>query len=107
MCGAPATSALISVLADSGVAAGVRRIEALTGEAARKAAQRRGGSSRERPSSELKVSLEDLPARIGSLLDERKKLERELAEAKKKLAMGGGAAASRRRRRARASATSS
>ena len=45
-------------------------------------------------SSELKVSLEDLPGRIGGLLDERKKLERDLSDARKKLAMGGGAAAS-------------
>ena len=36
------------------------------------------------------MSLEDLPARVSSLLDERKRLERELSEAKKKLAMGGG-----------------
>ena len=40
--------------------------------------------------AELKVPLEDMPARIGTLLDERKKLERDLSEAKKKLAMGGG-----------------
>src|SRR5262249_41073541 len=38
-----------------------------------------------------KVPLEEMPARIGALLDERKKLERDLSEAKKKLAMGGGA----------------
>jgi alanyl-tRNA synthetase len=40
------------------------------------------------------VSFEELPGRIASLLDDRKKLERELSEAKKKLAMGGGAKAS-------------
>ncbi len=42
-------------------------------------------------SAELKAPLEELPARLGGLLDERKRLERELAEARKKLAMGGGA----------------
>jgi alanyl-tRNA synthetase len=39
----------------------------------------------------MKTTLEDLPARLGVLLDERKKLERDLADARKKLAMGGGA----------------
>jgi alanyl-tRNA synthetase len=82
---------VISGLADASVAAGVRRIEALTGAAARKAANNAVALARA-ASSELKVSLDDLPARIGGLLDERKKLERELSDAKRKLAMGGGAA---------------
>ena len=82
---------VISGLSDAGVAAGVRRIEALTGSAARKAANNAMALARA-ASSELRVSLDDLPGRIGGLLDERKKLERELADAKKKLAMGGGAA---------------
>ena len=81
---------LISGVSDSGVAAGVRRIEALTGTAARKAAHHVVHLAKA-VSSELKVTLEDMPARITSLLDERKKLERDLAEARKKLAMGGGA----------------
>jgi alanyl-tRNA synthetase len=83
---------LISGVSDSGVAAGVRRIEALTGTAARKAAHSVVQLAKA-ASSELKVSLEDMPARIASLLDERKKLERDLADARKKLAMGGGAQA--------------
>jgi alanyl-tRNA synthetase len=82
---------LISGVSDSGVAAGVRRIEALTGTAARKAAHSVVQLAKA-ASSELKVTLEDMPARITSLLDERKKLERDLAEARKKLAMGGGQA---------------
>ena len=90
---------LISGVSDSGVAAGVRRIEALTGTAARKAAHGAVQLAKA-ASSELKVSLEDMPARIASLLDERKKLERDLADARKKLAMGGGAAGRRQRRRA-------
>jgi alanyl-tRNA synthetase len=40
---------------------------------------------------ELRSSLDEMPARIASLMEERKKLERDLAEARKKLAMGGGA----------------
>src|SRR6185295_19526716 len=40
---------------------------------------------------ELRTTLEDMPARIASLMEERKKLERELSDARKKLAMGGGA----------------
>jgi alanyl-tRNA synthetase len=42
---------------------------------------------------ELRTTLEDMPARIASLMEERKKLERDLSEARKRLAMGGGAAA--------------
>ena len=83
---------LIFGLSDSGVAAGVRRVEALTGTAARKSAHSAVQLAKA-ASSELKVTLEDLPARVASLLDERKKLERDLSDAKKKLAMGGGAQA--------------
>jgi alanyl-tRNA synthetase len=81
---------LISGVSDSGVAAGVRRIEALTGTAARKAAQAQIQIAKS-AASEMKTTLEDLPARLTVLLDERKKLERDLADARKKLAMGGGA----------------
>jgi alanyl-tRNA synthetase len=84
---------LISGVSDSGVAAGVRRIEALTGTTARKAAQGAINLAKA-ASSELKVTLDDLPGRIVSLLDERKKLERDLSDARKKLAMGGGGKAS-------------
>ncbi|HZQ12467.1 MAG TPA: alanine--tRNA ligase [Pseudolabrys sp.] len=80
---------LISVLSDSGVAAGVRRIEALTGRAARKSANKQIQTLKA-AASELKVPLEDMPARIAALIDERKKSERELSDARKKLAMGGG-----------------
>ncbi len=73
----------------------MRRIEALTGTAARKAAQHDIGLAKA-ASSELKVTLEELPARIANLLDERKKLERDLSDARKKLAMGGGGKALRR-----------
>jgi alanyl-tRNA synthetase len=84
---------LISVVGDSGVAAGVRRLEALTGKIARKTAEHQAQVAKT-AAAELKAPLEDLPARVTALIDERKKLERELTEAKKKLAMGGGAAKS-------------
>jgi len=80
-------------VSDSGVAAGVRRIEAQTGTAARKAAQAQIQIAKS-AANEMKTTLEDLPARLTVLLDERKKLERDLADARKKLAMGGGAQAS-------------
>jgi alanyl-tRNA synthetase len=67
----------------------VRRIEALTGKSARKTANKQLQVVKA-AASELKVPLEEVPGRIGALMDERKKLERELSDAKKKLAMGGG-----------------
>jgi alanyl-tRNA synthetase len=84
---------LITGLADSGVAAGVRRLEALTGRTARKHANHIISLANEAAHA-LHGSVADMPARANALLDERKKLERELSDAKKKLAMGGGAAAS-------------
>jgi alanyl-tRNA synthetase len=83
---------MISGLSDTGVAAGVRRIEALTGKAARKAANHTIQLARD-AAAEMKTPLDELPARIGALVDERRKLERELTDAKKKLAMGGDAGA--------------
>ena len=80
---------LVSLVGESGVAAGVRRIEALTGKSARKAANKQLQFVKA-AAAELKVPLEEMPGRIGTLLDERKKLERDLSEAKKKLALGGG-----------------
>jgi alanyl-tRNA synthetase len=82
---------LISLVSESGVAAGVRRIEALTGRTARKAANRAVELAKA-ASAELKVSLEDLPGRVAALLDERRKIERELSELKRKIAMGIGPA---------------
>ena len=82
---------MIAGVADSGVAAGVRRIEALTGTTARKYARHLGELAKT-ASAELKVSLEELPVRLAQVLDERRKVERELSDAKKKLAMGGGSA---------------
>jgi alanyl-tRNA synthetase len=81
---------LISVTGESAVASGVRRIEALTGSYARKHANDTIALAKT-AAQELRTSVEDVPARIASLMDERKKLERDLSDARKKLAMGGGA----------------
>ncbi|WP_137043992.1 alanine--tRNA ligase [Pseudolabrys sp. FHR47] len=83
----------ITGLTDSGVAAGVRRLEAMTGNVARHYVNKELHTARA-AAAELKAPFEELPARIAALLDERKKLERELTDARKKLAMGGGGAAS-------------
>jgi len=83
---------IISIVAESGVSAGVRRIEALTATAARHNANNLARIAKA-AASELRTPIEDVPARLGALLDERKRLERDLSEAKKKLALGGGAAA--------------
>jgi alanyl-tRNA synthetase len=83
---------IISDLSDSGVAAGVRRLEALTGRTARKAANTAIATAK-LAAAELKAALEELPSRLGAVLVERKRLERELSDARKKLAMGGGASA--------------
>jgi alanyl-tRNA synthetase len=84
---------LISVTGESAVASGVRRIEALTGNHARKHANDTIALAKS-AASELRTTVDDMPARIASLMEEHKKLERDLSEARKKLAMGGGASAS-------------
>jgi alanyl-tRNA synthetase len=82
---------LISVTGESAVASGVRRIEALTARAARQAANATINTAKS-AASELKTTIDGMPARIAALMEERKKLERDLADARKKLAMTGGGA---------------
>ena len=84
---------LISVTGESAVASGVRRIEALTGHHARKHANDTMALAKN-AASELRTSVDEMPARIAALMEERKKLERDLSDARKKLAMGGGAGVS-------------
>ncbi len=82
---------LLKIVSESAVASGVRRIEALTGEAARNylAAQ----DERVREAAELlKVSPDEMITRLAAIIDERRKLERQLADAKRELALGGGGA---------------
>lgn len=82
---------LLKIISESAVSSGVRRIEALTGEAARRWLNDRDSRLREAAAT-LKSSPDEVPARIVSLVEDRKRLERELADAKKALAMGGGEA---------------
>jgi alanyl-tRNA synthetase len=80
---------LVSVVGESAVGAGVRRIEALTGRAARRHANHFIHIAKI-GAAELKVQPDEVPERIAALIDERKRLEREVSEARRKLAMGGG-----------------
>ena len=80
---------VVSVIAEGAVASGVRRIEALTGTAARKELNRHRNDIR-LVAAEMNAPLAEVTARAAALVAERKRLERELSEAKKKLAMGGG-----------------
>jgi alanyl-tRNA synthetase len=80
--------ALFKIVSESAVSAGVRRIEALTGEAARQWLEDQAGAARSAADT-LKIPVAELGGRLSALMDERKKLERQLAEAKKQLAMGG------------------
>jgi alanyl-tRNA synthetase len=82
---------LLKIISESAVSSGVRRIEALTGEAARHWLTERESKLREAAAT-LKSSPDEVPARIASLVEDRRRLERELADAKKALAMGGGTA---------------
>jgi len=94
LCGGTHVSAtgdigLVRIVSDSPVAAGVRRIEALTGEAARKYLDEQDKRLKA-VALTLKVAPSDVATRIEALIEERRKLERELTEARKKLALGGG-----------------
>ncbi|TCR84016.1 alanine--tRNA ligase [Rhizobium sp. BK376] len=96
LCGGTHVSAtgqigLVRILSESAVGAGVRRVEAVTGEAAREYLAEQDERVKSLAST-LKVQPGDVLARVESLMDERRKLERELADAKRKLAMGGGQA---------------
>ena len=82
---------LFAVLSESGVAAGVRRIEAITGLESVKAFQR-DRDEIARAAAALNARPGELAARIAALVDENRKLARELQQARMKAAMGGGAA---------------
>jgi len=83
---------LFKIVAESSVAAGVRRIEVLTGEAAEDYL-RKSDTAMAEAAAALKVGRNDFGERLAGLVDERRRLERELADAKRALAAGGGAAA--------------
>jgi len=87
--GATGDIALLKIIGESAVSSGVRRIEALTGEGALAWLNHRDARLREAAAG-LKASPDEVPGRIAALVENSRKLERELAEAKKALAMGGG-----------------
>ena len=83
---------LLRIVSESAVSSGVRRIEALTGEAARQWVVGREEALKA-VAAALKTAPEEVEARVATLVEERRRLERELAEAKKQLALGGGGSA--------------
>ena len=84
--------ALFKVTSESAVSAGVRRVEAVTGAGALAYLNDFHRAARE-AAAVIRATPAELPERITQLMDERRKLERELSEARRQLAMGGGAAA--------------
>ena len=80
--------ALFRILSESGVAAGIRRVEAVTGEVARRLLVEQAGVAKGLAEG-FKVPVEEVSARVEGLIAERKRLERELADARRKIALGG------------------
>lgn len=81
---------LFKIVNEGAVAAGVRRIEALTGEAARSYFAEQEETLKTAADA-LKAQPKEVPQRLTALLEEKRKLERELSELRKQLATGGGA----------------
>jgi alanyl-tRNA synthetase len=82
---------LFRIVSEGAVSAGVRRVEAVTGEAALKVIEERGRQLNE-AAALLKVRPSELADRLTALVEERRKLERDVAELRKKLATGGAGA---------------
>ncbi len=80
---------VVAIVSEGAVAAGVRRLEAMTGDAARR---HLAGESRalHAMAGLLKTPIAEAPERLAALIEDRRRLERDLAEARRKLAMGGG-----------------
>lgn len=85
--------ALFKIVAETGIAAGVRRVEALTGEAARRYLLDQAGVAREL-ADRFKTPVADVAARVEALDAQRRQLEKQLADAKRQLALGGGSGGS-------------
>ena len=81
---------LFKIVSEGGVAAGVRRIEAATGLGALAYVRRLEGTVK-KAARAAKSGTADLPDKIEKILEQSRALEKELAEARRKLAMGGGA----------------
>jgi alanyl-tRNA synthetase len=82
---------LITVVSEGAVAAGVRRLEAMTGEAARRHLRQESRRLHD-IAGLLKAPIDEAPDRLSALVEDRRRLERDLADARRKLAMGGGGA---------------
>jgi len=82
---------LLKIVSESAIASGVRRIEAVTRDGAYEFLSEQADLVKTL-AGEMKIAANELPERLASLQDERKKLQKELAEAKKQLALGGGGA---------------
>ena len=81
---------LLKIVSEGAVASGVRRIEALSGAAAVEYLEAQEAALQS-AATVLKSAPGDVPTRVRQLVDERKKMEREIADLRKKLASGGGA----------------
>jgi len=81
--------AIFKVISEQGIAAGVRRIEALTGEAARRYLLEQAAVAKGL-ADQFKVPVPDVAGRVEALQAQTRRLEKDLAEAKRQLAMGGG-----------------
>lgn len=83
---------LIKIISEGAVAAGIRRLEAVTGAGAFAYLSEQENTLKELANS-LKVAVADLPDRVEQIAAERKKLEKDLGDLKKQLALEGGAEA--------------
>ncbi|HEY8383080.1 MAG TPA: alanine--tRNA ligase [Microvirga sp.] len=81
---------VIAVVSEGAVAAGVRRLEAMTGDAARRHLAEESRKLKTLANL-LKTPVDEAAERLAALIEDRRKLERDLQEARRKLAMGGGA----------------
>jgi alanyl-tRNA synthetase len=84
---------LFKIVSEGAVAAGVRRIEAVTRDGAYAYFTDQETLLKDTANA-LKIKPEDVNEKVVALAEEKKKLEKQLADAKKQLAMGGGGAGS-------------
>ena len=83
---------VLRIISESAVSSGIRRIEALTGEAARDWMVRREEALKTIAGT-LRTAPDEAVERVAALVEERKRLEKELADARRALALGGGGSA--------------
>ena len=78
-----------AIVSEAAVAAGIRRVEALTGQAALDHLSGQGDLLRTAAIA-LKTTPTDLPARVATMVEERRRLEREISDLRRQVASGGG-----------------